>query len=160
MIFDKQNCFSWKQSLAAVASTIRSSQTLDLGVPGTIPCPPLGGAEPSAEIDIGKGGPVEILVMVTETFTSAGAATLTARVNMGTGVAANDINAGEITIWDSGAIALATLVAGYQFRIRTIPPPAKLRYMQMVYIIGTAETTAGKVIAGIVYDRQTNMVGL
>jgi hypothetical protein len=160
MLWDKEACFSWKQDLAKTVATYRSEQTLDLGTPGTIYQPPLGGSNPSAEIDIGKGNPLEILIMVTETFTAAGAATLQVKVNMGTGVATNDINAGEITIWDSGLIGKATLVAGYQFRIRTIPPPAKLRYMQLTYQIATDTTLTGKITAGIVNDRQTNMVGL
>ena len=160
MIFDKENCFSWKQSLAQVAGTYRSEQTLDLGTPGAIYLPPLKGTNPTAEIDIGKGEPVEVLIWVNETFTSGGAATVQAILSVGTAVTAGDISAGEVTLFDSGAIGYATLVAGYHFKIRTFWPGIKLRYMQLRYVIAAAATTAGKITAGIVDQRQTNMIGL
>lgn len=158
MMFDAQNCFSWKQAITT--GTTRSTNVIDLGSPGTIYLPPLKGTNPTAEIDIGKGEPLELLIMVNETFTSLGAATLQAILSQGTGTDGTDINAGEVTLFDSGAIAVATLVAGYQFKFRTFFPPTKLRYLQMRYVVAVADMTAGKISAGIVDQRQTNMVGL
>jgi hypothetical protein len=160
-MFDRENCFSWKQSIVSAVGTVRSEKSIDLGVPGTIYLPPLLGSNPSAEIDIGKGEPVECLITVNETVTSGGAATVQAILSMGTGVDGNgDINAGEVTLFDSGAIAVATLVAGYQFKFRSFFPGTKLRYLQLRYVIAAFATTAGKITAGIVDQRQTNMVGL
>ena len=51
--------------------------------------------------------------------------------------------------------ALATLIAGYQFRL-AVPPGVSKRYLGLRYTVGTAETTAGKVTAGLVIDKQTN----
>ena len=49
------------------------------------------------------------------------------------------------THWDSGAIAEATLVAGYTFAFRLPPQETYLRYLGFIYTIGTATTTAGTV---------------
>lgn len=161
MMLDKQNCFSFKQSLAVGISTVRSSYSIDLGTPGKIALPPLLGTEPSAEIDIGKGEPVECLIMVNEAFTTAAGGTLQAILSMGTGVDGNgDINAGEVTLFDSGILAVATLVLGYNFKFRAFFPGTKLRYLQMRYLIATGAMTAGKITAGIVDQRQTNNMGL
>lgn len=159
MMFDKEATFSWKQTVAIAQGSVRSSQTYDLGAPGKIAHPPLLGVEPDAVQDIGLGTPVEILIMMTAAFTSLGAATLQVKLNMGTGVDGSyDINAGEITLWDSGAIAKATLIQGYRFPIRFISPPAKLRYMQLLYTVAAADATGGTITAGIVNDRQSNML--
>jgi hypothetical protein len=156
-MFDKQNCFSWKQNLAQAVGTYRSTYTLDLGTPGKIALPPLLGTEPSAEIDIGKGEHLEALIMVNEAFTTAAGGTLQAILSMGTGVDGNgDINAGEVTLFDSGVLAVATLVLGYNFKFRCFFPGTKLKYLQMRYLIATGAMTAGKITAGIVDDRQTN----
>lgn len=165
MLFDKENCFSWKQDLGTAGTTgaigtHRSTNVIDLGAPGTIYLPPLKGTNPSAEIDIGKGSPIEVLILVNETFTSGGAATLQCILSTGTGTDGTDINAGEVTLFDSGALALATLVAGYYFKFRTFVPGTKLRYLQTRYVIATAAMTAGEISAGIVDGVQTNMIGL
>lgn len=162
MMFDKQAMFSFKQTIVANAgTTIRSTSTIDLGSPGKIALPPLLGTEPSAEIDIGKGEEVQCLLMVNETVTGAGGGTVQVILSQGTGVDGNgDINAGEVTLFDSGAIAFATLVAGYQFKFRSFFAPTKLRYLQARYVIATQNSTAGKVTCGIVDQRQTNQVGL
>lgn len=165
MRWDKENCFSWKQDLGTAGTTgavgtHRSTNVIDLGAVGTIPLPPLKGTEPSAIQDIGRGPEVKCLIVVNTTFTSGGAATLQAILSAGTGTDGTDINAGEVTLFDSGAIALATLVAGYRFKFRSFVPGTKLRYLQVRYVIATAAMTAGAITAGIIDGDQTNMMGL
>lgn len=164
MMFDKENCFSWKQDLGTAGTTgavgtHRSTNVIDLGAPGTIYAPPLKGSNPTAEIDLGKGRPIEVLILINETFTSGGAATLQVILSAGTGTDGTDINAGEVTLFDSTALALATLVAGYRFGARVFVS-TKLRYIQTRYVIGAFDMTAGEISAGIVDNTQTNMIGL
>jgi hypothetical protein len=147
MILDKQNLLSDDQDLAQTAATYLCTNAIDLGVPGT---DSLGN---TVRKDLGRGNHVELLVQITETFTSGGAATL--KVQLITDDAAA---LGSPTILQSTeAIALATLVAGYQFRI-SVPVGVAERYLGVQYVIGTATTTAGKVTAGIVDARQSSSV--
>jgi hypothetical protein len=47
------------------------------------------------------------------------------------------------THWDSGAIAEATLVDGYEISFRLPPNETYLRYLGFQWTVGTATTTAG-----------------
>lgn len=170
MMLDIQNLVSDQQSIAAVASTITSTNAIDLMGAATSPTipqagTPAGGAATGAGLrvlqDAGRGKEPELLVQVTEAVASAGAATVQFQL-----VAADDaaLSTNANVLQETGAIALATLVAGYQARL-CVPPGlvnsagAPARYLGCKYVIGTATTTAGKVTAGIVYDRQTTFVG-
>jgi hypothetical protein len=147
MLLDRENLLSNNQDLAQAAGNYLSTNTIDLGAAGT---PAIGG---SVIHDIGRGNHVEVLVQVTETFTSGGAATVKAQLVM----ADNAALTSNLTILDqTDDLALATLVAGYQFRLRCVPQGVTKRYLGVRYVIGTATTTAGKCTAGIVLDRQTN----
>lgn len=149
MLLDVQNLFSDDQNLAQVAGTYLSTNSLDLGLPGTIPAAfqAVGSMyKNAAEQDF-----MAIMVQVTTTFTSGGAATL--QVNL---ISDDAAALGSPTILHSTpAIALATLVAGYRFRIG-IPPRIAEQYLGIQYVIGTATTTAGNVTAGLLFDRQGN----
>lgn len=133
---DKQNMFSEKQTLinAVTASSILSTNVIDLGDPKK-----------------GEGEPIEVLAQMTTSLASAGAATYqfvlktSAAENMGT----------PTTLFDSGALALATLVAGYQLAIRVLPNDA-LQYLQWTYIQAGAVSTAGAFESGLIRNIPTN----
>lgn len=146
MYLDKQTLLSDDQDLSQAAGTYVSTNTIDLGTAGTIPH--LGG---TPLMDIGRGNEPDLLCQITETFTSGGAATLTVQLIQ----SANADLSSPTILQTTPALALATLVAGYQFRLR-IPPGISARYLGVQYVIGTATTTAGTVTAGIVLDKQTN----
>lgn len=146
MLLDAQVLLSDNQDLSQAAGAYVSTGAIDLGVPGTMA---LGGSPIS---DIGRGNVPSLLCQVTETFTSGGAATLTVEV---ISASASTLDAGVVSHMSSGAIALATLIAGYQFRL-AIPHGITGRYLGLRYTIGTAATTAGTVTAGLVMDLQTN----
>lgn len=147
MILDRQLLLSENQDLSQNTGTYVSTNTIDLLATGVIPGR-LGGLPVS---DIGRGNAPELLVQVTETFTSGTSSTVQAQLI----TSATDNLGSPTVIASTAAIAHATLVAGYQFRL-AVPPGIAQRYLGVQYVIGGAATTAGTVTAGIVLDKQTN----
>jgi len=137
MILDTENMFSDDQDLAQTAAAYDSTNVVDLGV----------------DRDIGKGVPVPIVIQVTETFVGA-TATLKVQVETDDNAA---MSSSEI-LYSSELIGVASLVAGYKFQINVMPRTNQ-RYLQLVYTIGTATTTAGKVTAGVVAGDQDSFTG-
>lgn len=140
MILDKQSQLSEDQDLAQSAGAYASTNIIDLGATGT----PIGGAAALTR-DIGKGRVLPLLIEITETFTSGGAATLSIALQV-------DDNSGfssATTVWTSQTMALADLVAGKIFELEYMPRGVNERYMRLNYTIGTAATTAGKITAGV-----------
>jgi len=133
MWLDKQAMFSEDQTLvnAATGSTVTSTNVIDV-----------------TTLDIGKGEPIEVLMQMTSALTGG-----TLQVKLITSAYAG--LTGSSTLYDSGAVAAATLVAGYQFPIRTLPNITK-RYMGLLLINGTAPSTAGAISAGLVRHLQSN----
>lgn len=140
MLYSKLEMFSDNQAVTADAA---STNIYDLGATGT----PFGGSALSR--DIGGGCKVPISVLVTETFNNL--------TSMNVKVDRSPDGVTWTTVYQSGEVPVAQLVAGYQFKC-----PAELglgvnaRYVRLYYdITGTAPTT-GKITAGIVASRQTN----
>lgn len=150
MLLDLQTLLS--DSQAPTTGTTVSTNSIDLGVAGTMP--PGFQARGNAPHDLGTGAfPGKLLVQVDTTFTSGGAGTL--RVDLITSASAN---LGSPTILESTpALALATLVAGYQFRL-ALPVGITQRYLGVQYVIATADMTAGSITAGFLIDKQTTRV--
>ncbi|HCE23295.1 MAG TPA: hypothetical protein DF282_12415, partial [Hyphomonas sp.] len=71
MIFSEELMFSDDQDVSQAAGTYASTNTIDTGAPGTV-----YGAAAALARNVGPGNPVPILVQLTETVTSAGAATM------------------------------------------------------------------------------------
>lgn len=139
MILDKQNLFSDDQ---AVTATARSTNVIDTG----------------AAKDIGPGEPVEVLVQVTEDFVS-GATDGTLVVALMTDVDAV-IGTGGVVLHQSAAIAEADLVAGYKFSFSAVPNGAKRFLDLLLTVAGTGNFTAGKLTAGLLFDKQANDFGV
>jgi hypothetical protein len=154
MMLDAQNLLSDAQNLAQAAGTYLSTNAIDLWGQASIPVVPqtIGQAQGPVIKDIGRGLPPEILTQITTTFTSGGAATLQVQLVMADDAA---LSTNLVVLQETLALALATLVAGYQFRL-AVPPGITKRYLGVRYIIGTAAMTAGNVTAGIAASLQTN----
>jgi len=133
MIIDSQALFSSAQDLtgAGVGDTA-STNVLDTG----------------ADTDDGVGEELFVEVNVSVAVTSAGAATVQYVLQTSTD------NATWTDLELSEAIAKATLVIGYTRYLRV--NPGVRRYLRVVYRIGTAALTAGKVTAGLVKNIQLN----
>lgn len=91
--------------------------------------------------DAGSGGRIWLNVVVTETVTSEGAATVTFKLQESA-----DNSSFSDTILVTGTVAKATLTAGHTVIKAPLPSGLK-RYLRMEYTIGTAALTAGKFTA-------------
>lgn len=134
MILDKKAEFSDAQSIVGVAATaINSTNYIDLG---------------SAR-DIGAGESLWLIVQIQTTVLAAGgAANVTFKLLQDTQA---DMASGSAdTLWTSGAIAKATLVAGYRIAVRV--PRTTKRYIRVTATPDTNDTTAGKIDAFLVKD--------
>lgn len=144
--YDKHATLSDDQ---AVTTTDYSTGSYDLwnGNTSAPTIPGYGTATPTN--DPGRGVDVEIEAQVTEAFangTSIVCAVITS---------ANENLTSETVLHQTAAIATATLIAGYKFRLGTIPVGVAQRYLGLKYtVVGTMN--AGKITAGIVSCKQTN----
>ena len=133
MILDKQNLFSDDQ---AVTVTANSTNIIDLG------------NDAAAVQALNEKGVLQVFVQVTTAFASGTSIALT--------LTSDDALAHDspTTILSTAAIAQAALVAGYQFRIPTLPVINE-QYLRLTYtVVGTFD--AGNIMAGLILDRQTN----
>lgn len=136
MITDKLNMFSGLAGQAVTASAA-STDVLDLG--------PL--THGNTRRDIGAGEPLYLVVAVLAAATAAGAATVNFQLQT------SDDNATWVTLYDSGAKALADLTAGKQ-PVAVVLPRGVRRYLRLNYSVGTGPLTAGTFWAGLVKDVQ------
>lgn len=154
MILDSLLQFDNAVSLAIAAGTQASTNVIDLHMAGI---PVLASGQGARDIGIGDNPALEMLCIVTTTFTSAGAGTLSVALQ-----GATDNGSGApgsySTWWTSPAYALATLNAGSQLFNMTVPrPPDGLaipRFLRLLYTVGAATMTAGNVSSYIVLDRE------
>ena len=102
--------------------------------------------------DLGAGQTIYLVVEVTTTVTSGGAATVAFQlVSDSTTTIATDGSA--TSHWTSGAIGKATLVAGYRLVVALpMEGNAYERYLAFQAVVGTAALTAGAVNAFLTLD--------
>ncbi|NUO70118.1 Bbp16 family capsid cement protein [Escherichia coli] len=134
MITDKLLMFSEAQ---AVTNTAASTDVIDLG--------PIDGNRR----DIGVGYPLEFWVLVNEAATATGEATVNIQLQT------SENNSSWTTIYDSGALAKATLTAGKRVVSAKVPAGVQ-RYLRVNYSVATSQLTAGKFTAGISLDVDAN----
>lgn len=157
MILDSLLQFSSNQTIAAAVGTINSTNSIDLHMAGI---PVLANLQGARDIGIGDDPALKLLVQITTTVTSGGAATLAVLI---AGAPDNGSGAeGAYTTWyTSPAYALATLVAGARLFDMDVPrPPAGVgipRFLRLSYVIAGATTTAGTVTSYILGDRMDQM---
>lgn len=143
MILDDTLVLSDSQAITADAG---STNIIDLAAVGTP-----WGATNGPRRDIGIGTSIPLSVHVMESFNNLTSLTISVQVD-------NDVAFGSPkTVATSGAIPLASLVAGYVF-----PFPAELpegtdeQYLRLYYDVTGTNPAAGKITAAIVAGRQTN----
>lgn len=115
-------------SLQAVTVTANTTNALDMGSSGWT-----------------KGKQMAVVFHVEETFTADGSATLTIALYLHS--AADAVTSGT-KIYDSGAIAKATLVEGYRITV-PLSPDVSGRYIEGKYTVATGPMTAGKISAHV-----------
>lgn len=134
MITDKENLFSEDQAVTVSAA---STNVIDLG-------------NDASEIQaLNEKGHVELFVQVTTAFASGTSLKVTLQSDD------DEAFGSATTLLDTAAIATASLVAGYQFKFGSLPQINE-QYLRLYYtVVGTM--SAGKIFAGLVVDRQTNV---
>lgn len=145
MIFSAQQLFSDDQ---AVTATAVSTNVIDTGVRGT----PYDAAA-ALNGDIGKGNPICFLAQVTANFATLTSLTITLETS------ANSDLSSSTVLYSTGAVPLASLVAGYQIPVEVIPKGATKRYLGMRYTVTGSNATAGTITSGITLGNQTNVTG-
>lgn len=142
MILSLESQFSEGQ---AITATARSTNVYDLGVAGT----PYGAAA-ALNHDVGIGGPVPLLVQVTEAFDNLTSLTVTVETG-----ATDSLG----TVVASFTIPLAGLTVGAKIPYHILPVGLTERYLGLRYTVtGTAPTT-GEITAGITMGVPTNVTG-
>lgn len=151
MMLDANLTVSNAQSLVATAGAILSEKSIDLWNGQTsLPADALGNTVIS---DAGLGNVPVLLCQVVTTFDSAGDAVTTKAALV---MADDEALTSNLTVLhETPAFAQSVMVAGYQFRI-AVPPGITKRFLGIRYTTAVADATAGKVTAGLIFDRQSN----
>ena len=126
MLYDLENLFSNNQAVTADAA---STNVIKLAA-GQLK-------------EVAFGTPIPLRIQVTEDF-----ATLTS-LNIKVQTATDEAFTTPVDLAETGAIAAASLKAGYVAPINFIPK-GNLGYMRLYYDVTGSNATAGKITAGIV----------
>jgi hypothetical protein len=102
---------------------------------------------PNTTIDL-EGSCLYLVIQVDTTFVGAGA---TVQFQLCSDSTA-DLATSKTIHYDTGAIALATLVAGYRVCAVCLPSGSYERYLGLWETVGTANVTAGKINAFLTSD--------
>lgn len=142
MLLDENTLFSDDQAITATAA---STNYMDLQAGSTPP------AAPAALVQkIGGGNDIPLLVQVTADFATLTSLTVSIEVDDNTSFSS------ATTVASTHAVPAASLVAGYQFPLVTIPNTVNERYVRLKYTVGGSNATAGTITASVVTGIQTN----
>lgn len=137
MIFDRTLQFSNAQAITADAP---STNVIDLGAAGTA-----FGHAAALGRDLGAGVPIPLLCQVVEAFNNL--TSLEFQLQGST----DEVFTSPLIIARSGAIALASLTLGYQWKQDWFPRSGlTYRYVRFYYDVTGSAPTLGKVTAGVV----------
>lgn len=152
MQFDAHATLCDDQTLINGVGTFLSDKSFDLWQGRTaLDTDALGNAPIS---DPGRGKGLDLIVQITTTVDSAGgAATLKCELVMADDEA---LGTNLVVLQVTAAIAEAVLLAGYQFRFSGLPPGVSKRFLGLRFTVAGEAITVGTVMAGLVFDKQTN----
>ena len=123
----------------AVTATALSANVIAFNDTGT---PPREGS--ALERNLGSGTPIPMLMQVTEDFATLTSLTITLETS------ANEDMSSSTVLSSSGAILLATLVAGYRPSFtRHVPDALMSKYFAIRYTVAGSAATAGKMSAAM-----------
>lgn len=102
--------------------------------------------------NLGRGTPIPVLIQVIETFATLTSLTITIETADDAG-----LSSGAVVLASSGAIPLATLVAGHRPTFTRFLLDATLKsYFGLRYTVGGSNATAGKITAALATEVQAN----
>lgn len=144
MLFDANLLFSSAQNVTATAASTNywDSQGAALGTPP--------GAYSALTKDLGKGQELPLRVQIVTAMD-----TLTSLKVAWQGDSDSAFGT-VVTILETEAIALASLVSGYVFNIQRVPLKSTYRYYRLYYTVAGSSNVSGTVTAGIVSAVHTN----
>lgn len=147
MFFDKETTLSNKQSIAGTG-TIVSTNTIDLfNGRSSQQVGPYGVA---SLYDPGRSNSPEFIGQITKTV--VGGTSVTLQI-----VESDNANlSSPVVVTQSAAVPIASLKAGYQFKVALVPGITK-RYLGANYVI-VGTTTDGEITTGFVVDKQLDYV--
>jgi len=122
MILDKQALFSDSQAITASAA---STNVID-----------------SSTDKISFGTPVEVLTQVDIAFATLSTLTIDLQTSV------DEAFTSPVTLDTTGAIPVASLVAGYRVKQKFLPK-GNLGYLRKYYTVAGSNATAGKITSGI-----------
>lgn len=138
MIIDKENLLDEDLALTAVG-VVKSTNAIDLGAD-----------DAKIQQFVERGG--ILFCQVTETFVGVGAS-----LQVAVRVSSSAAKTGGTTLRKSQEIPVATLKAGYKFRIGpSLPAHVSKQYLFGVYEVLDAAFSAGKITVGLALDEQTS----
>lgn len=136
MIFDKENMFSEDQAVTASAA---STNVIDLGaVDAVVPQTNLRGM-------------ARIRCQVTTNFATCDSLIVSVQTD------GDEAFGSAVTLITGATVLTAALLAGKVLLDIEVPIESLERYVRLYYTIGGSSATAGKVFAGITFDRQVNI---
>jgi hypothetical protein len=100
--------------------------------------------------DTGPGEPIQLQAWVEEDFNLL----TSLRIDLETHTS-DDFSSQRTVLLQTGEVPLADLVAGYQFKLGTLPI-GLLRYVALRYTVTGTNPTSGIIGAGLSFDRQAN----
>jgi hypothetical protein len=158
MILDSLLMFSSGQDLfTAAAGAIDSTNVIDLGVNSGIPSSANGGG--ARDIGAGDNPALEIMIVAATAFVGGTNVTVALRGAPDNGSGAEGT---YTTMWTSATVVTANLDAGQAIGNVTVPRPVPgqpvPRFLKLTYTT-VGDFTAGTVTAGIVLDRDDQIVG-
>jgi hypothetical protein len=140
MILDTKLTFSENQ---AVTATAISTNVIEFPDNDIVP-----GEAAAIARHLGAGNEIPLTIQITEAFATATSVTFTLESADNAGLSTN-----AVVHWTSGAVAIATLTAGYKLPVRILPNGAIKKYLGMRYTIGGSNATAGKVTAALATEQ-------
>ena len=135
MILSKSLTFSENQ---AVTTTAVSTNVVQFPATGTVQ-----GEAAAIVRKLGPGNEIPLLMQVTESFATLTSLTITLETS------ANSDLSSSTVLWTSGAIPVASLVAGYRPNLRILPDGAIDTYLGLRYTVTGSAATAGKITAAL-----------
>lgn len=119
----------------------------------------VGAHDLGSAVDLGPGGtlpankPIYFVAFVPTAFTSGGAATLQVKLQTDD----NSAFSSATDVEDSGAVAKATLVAGYEIFSVAIDRSTVERYLKVTGTVGTADGTGGTITSYLTDIKPVNL---
>jgi hypothetical protein len=141
MILDMNLTLSEAQ---AVTATAISENVIQWPAMGT---PPLSSS--ALTRNLGAGNEIPVLIQVVENFATLTSLTIT----LETSAAANLTS--STVLYTTGAIPVASLVAGYRTSMRWLPDATMLEYLGLRYTVAGSNATAGAITAAIATEVNT-----